>query len=160
MPGINYHEINQMFQVYAICTLIIFLKYLFCQFYGANKSNHPLEDKMGDVLPANIKRRERNFANDMENIPFDFVIFWAAFILQRDAIMSRNGGSETLAVTALIVIYTGSRILFTVFYLCAMQPYRSLAFALGRLTVAITAFVMISSAFKVNFRVILNGSFD
>ena len=158
MPGINYNELDQMFQVYAICTTVIFFKYIFSQVYGANFNNHPKEDtdKFGEMPVAeDIKRRERTFANDMENIPFDMGIFWAAFVLQSFAIISRNTGMETLTITVLIIIYTGSRVIYTICYVCALQPYRTIAWILARLAVVITACVMISSAFKVNFQVIL-----
>ena len=136
----------------------LYFKYIFSQVYGSNYSNHPKEDieKFGEKPVApDIKRRERNFANDLENIPFDMVIFWAAFVLQSFTIMSRNTGMETLTITILIIIYTGSRIIYTICYVCALQPYRTIAWILARLVVVITACVMISSAFKVNFQVIL-----
>ncbi len=148
----NYQEINQMFQVYSICTLVIFFKFIFSQIFGSNFNNHPEEDKkLGELkVPEDIKRRERNFANDMENIIFDFVIFWAAFLVQCFTILSGNGKEETLAITCLIVIYSGMRVLYTLFYLCALQPYRSIVWVMGRLAVMTTACVLISSAFKVD----------
>jgi uncharacterized MAPEG superfamily protein len=153
MDNTNFKEINQMFQVYSICTLAIFIKFIFSQLWGSNWENHPKEDtdKFGSrPTPEDIKRRERNFANDLENIPFDMVIFWAAFLVQCFAIMSKSAQMETLVITILIVIYTGMRVLYTIFYLCALQPYRSIAWIIGRLAVLAAPCVLVSSAFKVN----------
>jgi len=153
----NYQEINQMFQVYSICTLTIFLKYIFSQVYGSNYNHHPEEDyKLGELkVPEDVKRRERNFLNDLENIPFDFVIFWAAFLVQCFTILSGSGKQETLALICLIVIYSGMRVLYTLFYICALQPYRSIVWIIARLAVITTASVLVSSAFKVDSAVFL-----
>jgi uncharacterized MAPEG superfamily protein len=110
------------------------------------------EDKiLGDHKnPEDIQRRVRVFANDLENIPFHTAVFWAAFIVQCFANMSQFGQRETLALTALIIMYCFFRASYTVCYIFALQPMRSLAFILANLCVASAALVMVNSAFNVD----------
>ena len=149
-PIIFSTQYSQLFQSYSICSSILLVKYIFAQVYGANLQNHPQEDEklMKITVPEDMKRRERIFANDMENIPFDMVIFWGALLIQIYAITSGRANSETIALICFIAIYTACRVLFTIFYIFALQPYRSLAWGLGRLSVLGAAFVMVSSSFK------------
>jgi hypothetical protein len=50
--------------------------------------------------PKDLLRRERQFLNDLENIPFHMVIFWAAFLIQNFQNASGNGGKiGTLALS-------------------------------------------------------------
>lgn len=109
------------------------------------------EDKiLGDRKnPDNIKRRVRVFGNDIENIPFHTTIFWGAFVVQCFANMSDYGESETVALTILIVLYSGLRLAFTLCYAFAIQPVRSICFVLANLCVLAAACVMVSSAFNV-----------
>jgi uncharacterized MAPEG superfamily protein len=111
-----------------------------------------VEDKiLGDRKnPENIQRRARVFANDLENIPFHTAIFWAAFVVQCFANMSQFGENETLALTALIIMYCFFRAAYTVCYIFALQPMRSIAFILANLCVASTVLVMVNSAFNVD----------
>ena len=55
-------QFNDLVRAYALCTLVLYVKYVFSLFYGANMNNHPEEDK-GKVplvpVPEDIKRRER-----------------------------------------------------------------------------------------------------
>lgn len=100
--------------------------------------------------PENIKRRARVFGNDVENIPFHASIFWAAFVVQCFANLSNKGENETVALTVLIVIYCAFRTGYTLCYVFAVQPLRSILFILANITVAITALVMVNSAFALD----------
>jgi uncharacterized MAPEG superfamily protein len=110
------------------------------------------EDKvLGDHKnPENIQRRVRVFGNDLENIPFHTAIFWAAFVVQCFANMSEFGQNETLALTALIIMYCFFRLAFTLCYVFAIQPMRTIAFVLSNMCVASAALVMVNSAFNVD----------
>ena len=147
-----------MIQVYAITTLILHVKYFIAIMYAANPDDHPEEDKgiFGEEkAPADIKRRQRTAANDIENIPFHFAIFWAAFIVQNLSNMSGNGDQETTALTCLVVIYAGISTLYSLCYVFALQPWRTVFFILSQLTVATTSCVLIASAFQVDTSKIL-----
>lgn len=98
--------------------------------------------------PDNIKRRERVFANDLENIPFHTAIFWGAFVVQAFANLSDYGKNETLALTALFVLYCFFRLTHTLTYVFALQPMRTISFILANLCVGITVCVMTASAFN------------
>ncbi len=121
--------------------------------FAANPDDHPAEDaKMleGQVTPTDIKRRQRTAANDMENVPLHFVIFWAAFIVQCWCNASGNGDKETLALTCLIVIYVGLRVGYTLCYIFALQPWRTIVFILSQMTVVTTSCILVASAFQVD----------
>ena len=64
-------EWNNLVKIYAVSTAVLFLKYTVSLFYAANSGNHPSEDKIFLLPPPpeDIRRRERQFLNDMENIP-------------------------------------------------------------------------------------------
>jgi uncharacterized MAPEG superfamily protein len=166
-------EWNQLFRVYAVCTLFLWVKYTVTALYALDQNNHfegkrvnrviwgpyfttvfvfLAEDKLfGDVRnPDNIKRRVRVFANDLENIPFHTAVFWAAFVVRCFANMSGSGQNETLALTAFIIMYCCFRMAHTGFYLNALSPHRSIAFVLSNFCVGGAALVMVNSAFDVD----------
>ena len=111
-----------------------------------------LEDSMlpGDkTVPADIKRRARVFANDLENIPLHLAIFWGAFIVQCFSNLSGYGQSETVGLTVLIILYSGLRFAFSLCYVLALQPFRSIFFISSQLAVGAAAIILVVSAFKV-----------
>lgn len=143
---------NEMFQVYSICTLILFVKYFIITMWAIDSTTRPEEDKLLPMLPVpeDIKRRQRVFLNDVENIPFHMAILWGAFIIQNYCNASGHGDQQTSGLIVLIIIYTAARFLFTTFYLLALQPFRSIAYMIGQGAILVTCGVMISSAFKVD----------
>lgn len=159
----NSENLNQMFQAYSICTFILVTLYGITQKIAMNWNNHPIEDteKFGDkIIPQNIKRRERAFLNNLENIPIDLIVFWVAFLVEVFNLISGSTGNECLALIILIAIYTTARVLFTLFYYLALQPYRTIVFFLGKFSMTGAACVLISSAFRFNGQVFLQKNFS
>ena len=154
MPAPTSAAWNGMVQTFALCTAFLYSKYFFSQMYGMNDANHPQED--ADVLgtrleaPPGIQRKERQFANDLENIPMHLSIFWAAFIVQNYVNASNKGEQTTTALTCLIVIYTALRTTFTICYIFRLQPYRTLAFVLGNFCVFGASAILIAAAFQLD----------
>jgi uncharacterized MAPEG superfamily protein len=148
----SYDKWNEMFKVYSICTLVLFVKYFLTTMWAIDSSLRPEEDKILPLLPVpdDIKRRQRAFLNDVENIPFHMAILWGAFIVQNYCNASGHGDNETSGLIILIIIYTAARFLHTTCYLLALQPFRSLAYMIGQGAILATCGVMISSAFKVD----------
>ena len=142
---------DQLFHVYTICTLILFMKYFFSTLWAINNDNHPEEDKIFQPapVPADIKRRERVFMNDVENIPFHMAILWGAFIVQNYCNYAGHGNHETSALIILMIVYTIARFLFTICYLFALQPFRTICFLISQFTIAATCIVMIISGFQI-----------
>lgn len=91
------------------------------------------------------------FANELENVPFHVSIFILAFIVQNVANLSANWDSTsyygTLALSALYVIYAGLRVIYTICYLFALQPFRTISFVLSQLVVQTTVAILLYSAF-------------
>lgn len=146
-------EWNSFIRIYAVCTSIIFVKYTLSLFYAANSTNHPTEDKMFLLSPPpeDIRRMERQFLNDMENIPVHLAVFWAAFILQN---MQNSGGiggrTGTLTLSAIFILYTVCRVLFTVCYIMAIQPFRTVFYMLGTFSAVTAAGCMLFASFQVD----------
>lgn len=92
------------------------------------------------------------FVNDLENIPFHTAIFWSAFIVQCFANLNGKdiGQRETVALTALIAIYSCLRLSYTMCYVFALQPFRTLCFILANCSVGGAAIVAIVSAFTLD----------
>lgn len=150
------NDINHMYQAYGLCTMIFVVIHLCLIALSANPENHPEEDKFLNLPepPQDLKRRERMFHNHLENVPIQLVVLWGAFIVQIGALTDINsnfGQDEVRTLTALVIIYTISRILHALFYKFAVQPARSIVFLISQLCVLVSSIVMCRSAFKVNF---------
>ncbi len=59
MTAPNGDQLNDLYRAYALCTAILFVKYVWALFYSANPGNHPEEDSMLNLpaTPADMKRR-------------------------------------------------------------------------------------------------------
>jgi uncharacterized MAPEG superfamily protein len=146
-------EWNNLIKMYAVATAAIFVKYCFSLFYAANSAYHPDEDKAFLMVtqPEDARRRERQFVNDMENIPVHLSMFWAAFIIQNLQNASGNGGRNgTLCLSALILIYALSRTIFTVCYIRAIQPFRTIFYVVATMSVFGACMCLIIASFQVD----------
>lgn len=151
-------EWRNMMYAYVACTLLLAIKYQICQFIGANPENHPPEDKallgnVPDVAEETKKRRARQAANDVENIPGNLVVFWAALYVQNLLNFDTpqdDGQNGTRALSAMIIIYTLSRMMYTVCYLASLQPFRSIFFIIGALSTWIAAAIMMYSVTQID----------
>lgn len=144
-----------MFKMYTVCTLLIFLKYTFSSLYSINWGTRPQEDfdAFGVEIipvPSNLKRRERVTHNNVENVPINLVIFWGALVVQCFANATGHGDLETTLLTYLILIYTICRFAHTVCFLFGLQPFRTLFYCLGMLSVASVACIAVRSAWKID----------
>jgi uncharacterized MAPEG superfamily protein len=148
-----------MFQVYAISSLILLVKYFVTIMYATNPDDHPEEDApyITGKAPPDIKRRTRTAMNDLENLPMHLGIFWAAFVVQNYCNASGKGQEETVALTCLIMIYTGFRGLYTLCYVFALQPLRTLSFIASQLAVLATSIILVVAAFKVDMTAIYSA---
>lgn len=88
--------------------------------------------------------------NELENIPFHTAVFWATFVVQCFANLNGKGENETVALAVLFVLYCAFRTLYTMCYVFALQPFRSLFFLLANLAVGAAAIVMVKSAFDLD----------
>lgn len=142
-----------MFQAYAVCTLVLLLKYVFVISTSANPMDHPAEDveKLGLKLeePKDLKRNLRIQANDIENIPFHYGIFVFGLIVQSVCNATGHGETQNNMLTYLFIIYTVSRCGYTVSYKLALQPFRTIFFALALFSILIASCVIVSSAFAI-----------
>src|SRR5262249_16852080 len=80
-----------------------------------------------------IERTRRAHQNDVENILpfFGFVLLFAL-----------SGISATVA-QRLIAVFTASRLFHTVFYLAALQPWRSLIYTIGAVDLGVMAVLLL-----------------
>ena len=157
MTHVTAAEWNQLIETYALCTAVLAIIYFFSLIYGANMNNHPQEDLNIGIadptkVPEDIKRRERICGNNVENIPLGLAVFWAAFLVQQLSNLSGYGSRETLALTILFVIYSGVRVLFVIFYMTALQPWRTVCFLIGWLSVFGAVALLVAAAFQTDVK--------
>lgn len=158
MPRPSSDDWQNFVYAYAACTLILAVKFQFCQFLGVKYDNNLTEDErfvgaVPDIPEEDRKRRIRQAANDVENIPWNMVIFWAAFLIQNYLNFSptqTEGRDGTRALSALIIIYTFCRIVYTLCFFFAWQPFRSIFFILGLLSSLCAAAILMYAASKIN----------
>lgn len=156
-------EWNAMIQTFAICNLILFLLYYFSVFSSIDKTKRPPEDvavgqynNPDSLVPetAEAKERklryERHLNNVTENLPINVALFWGAFIIQNLCNMSGEGKKNTICLTVVIATYTGFRVLYTVCYLCKLQPWRSFMYLLALGSIMTAVINMVVAAFSTN----------
>jgi glutathione S-transferase len=80
----------------------------------------------GTVVPqevAMVQRASKAWMNDLENIPMFLIL----------ALVYAIAGLSATSFMVYCVVFTVARILHTIFYLNAMQPWRTIAFSVGAL---------------------------
>jgi uncharacterized MAPEG superfamily protein len=145
-----------MYRAYAVCSLVLLLKYVYVVATAANPMDHPSEDveKLNLKLeePKDLKRNQRCQANDIENIPVHYGIFVFGLLIQGVCNATGNGNTQCSLITYLFIIYTIARVCYTVCYKLALQPFRTIFFALALFSVLINACVIVSSAFAIDIK--------
>ncbi|MDD0975006.1 MAPEG family protein [Pseudomonas fontis] len=118
--------------VYALCVLVLFAKMLGISCYqGFFRLRHLAFTNLEDAgffqratsqqeLPQ-VRRAARAWANDLENIPLFFVLGGLCVAL----------GTASSASAWLFCTFTAARVMHTLLYLGARQPWRTLAYAVG-----------------------------
>ena len=81
----------------------------------------------GTIVPqevAGVQRAAKAWMNDLENIPIFLIL----------ALIYAIAGLSATAFIVYCVVFTVARILHTIFYLSAAQPWRTIAYTVGALT--------------------------
>ena len=130
-------------RVFAICASILTLKLvLMVTLIGVLRNVRgvhitPEDYRFRGLTPGPpdelVERVRRVHQNDVENIP----VFLAVGLL-----FALAGGYPTVA-SWVFVIFTAARLLHSVFYLAALQPWRSLIYAVGSVALAIMPVLLI-----------------
>jgi uncharacterized MAPEG superfamily protein len=121
-----------MMRLYALMAIILSLKMFAIGVVqglartSAKKFANPEDAKMfgAELVPQEVpavQRANNAWRNDLENIPI-FLILALVYVIV---------GLSPRAFIVYSVIFTVARILHTIFYLKAMQPWRTIAFTLG-----------------------------
>ncbi len=148
-------QFNSLIRAYAICTLVLFGKWFVALMSSAEQANHPEEDektigRVAEPDAATLARRKRVFSNDIENIPINMIVFWAAFLLQFILYELNDGKEGTIGLTVLVCVYTGARCLFHICYLYALQPYRTICYIIGNVSTVVASCFLVAAAFKID----------
>ena len=118
--------------IYTLCVLVLCLKMLAISCYqGFHRLRHLAFSNPEDAgffhraanaeeLPA-VRRAARAWRNDLENIPLFFVLGGLCVALHTPWLPTVTG----------FCLFTLARLLHTVMYLSARQPWRTLAYAAG-----------------------------
>ena len=130
-------------RLYALCTIILVLKMYAVGFYTgvvrskAKVSTNPEDAKAFgaqavDVEPAEVMRVMKAHRNDLENIPAFLFVALVAVLLNAPA----------LGLRICLIVFTAARVGYSIAYLRAMQPWRSLLYGVGLLS-SVALMVMI-----------------
>jgi glutathione S-transferase len=124
-----------MMRLYALTTIVLALKMFAISIVqgrartSANAFANPEDAAMfgGTIVPqevAGVQRAAKAWMNDLENIPIFLIL----------ALIYAIAGLSGTAFIVYCVVFTVARILHTIFYLNAMQPWRTIAYTVGALT--------------------------
>ncbi len=123
---------NNLLHIYAFCVILLFLKMLAISCYqGFHRINNKAFKNTEDANFVSVKvrpedlplvvRASQAWANDLENIP----VFWVLGAL----CIALNLNSDF--IVWVFCIFTIARFTHTVTYLSAIQPWRSISYAVG-----------------------------
>ena len=124
-----------MMRLYALTTIILALKMSAISVVqgrartAANAFANPEDAAMfgGTQVPqevAGVQRAAKAWMNDLENIPIFLIL----------ALVYAIAGLSATAFMIYCAVFTLARILHTIFYLNAAQPWRTIAYTVGALT--------------------------
>ena len=131
------------FQLYAVCAVVLTGLLLFLGGYtGAMRGRHksagnPEDGKVPEHDHDAVVRVTRAHRNALENIPIFLGLGLAYAIV----------GASPVGAKVTFVGFTGARVLHTFFHLRALQPWRTIAFALGSLFLVGMAVLLLVAIF-------------
>ncbi len=122
------------FRLYALCAVILIVKMFAVGLYTVRtRSRLKLATNPEDAARFNaqlvttehpdVERVLRAHRNDLENIP-GFLILGLIAVLM---------GAPTLGLQICFIAYTAARVAYSIAYIKAMQPWRSMTFGIGTL---------------------------
>lgn len=97
-------------------------------------------DKQNDM------RWRRIVANDLENIPLGLIVLWTAAMAT-----SAKGSDGGVGVMVLTILFTIARFVYTFCFVKALQPWRTVAWMTGVLSVVVAACLGVVVAFMAQF---------
>src|SRR5271166_5784813 len=86
--------------------------------------------KLEAAEAASVQRAAKVWRNDLENIPIFLILAWIYVA----------AGLSSTALTVYCAVFAVARILHTIFYLKAIQPWRTIVFTIG--SVAMLALII------------------
>ncbi|TFJ80765.1 hypothetical protein NSK_007942 [Nannochloropsis salina CCMP1776] len=151
---------SMLLSTLVTCTGLLYLKHVWTltmQGGAAIKSGNRIDEdysKLGLNRPLGVSdvdrqqdaRWRRIVANDLENIPLGLIVLWSA-ALASSAKESEGG----IGVIVLTIVFTVARFAYTACYVFALQPWRTVAWTLGVLSVVAAVFLGIVVAFIAQF---------
>jgi uncharacterized MAPEG superfamily protein len=128
-------EKRMLLRMYAITAIVLAFKMVAISIVqgrarvSAKAFTNPEDAKTfgGQVASAEtpmVERANRAWRNDLENIPIFLIIAWIYVAAALSAV----------AFVIYCIVFMVARILHTIFYLNAIQPWRTIAFTVGALT--------------------------
>jgi prostaglandin-E synthase 1 len=136
-PNLSYQVLLAFpgFRLYALCVLVLFLKMFAMTLYTSRTRSRlkvalNAEDaaRFGAQLVATehpeVERVLRAHRNDVENIPLFFTLGLIAVL----------AGVPVLGLRICFIAFTAARVAHSLVYIKALQPWRSVSFAIGSMS--------------------------
>lgn len=119
-------------KAYALTAVALFVKMLAISLYqgwhriGKAKYRNPEDAALVGKAPVSeelpqVQRAARAWANDLENIPAFLILGLVAVLI----------GAGTSWLPTLFAVFVAARVAHTTSYLLSLQPWRTLAYAVG-----------------------------
>lgn len=126
-------------RLYALCAVLLVIKMFAVGFYTAatrarlKVAMNPEDaarfgSQLSDVEHPEVARVLRAHRNDLENIPAFLLLGLVAVLL----------GAPAVPLKVALIVYTAARIAYSIAYLRSMQPWRTIFFGLGSLSLLTT----------------------
>jgi|SRR5271166_5356263 len=131
----------ELLRIYALTAIVLALKMAAIAIVqgrarvsaGAFVNSEDAKAFSGTEVPQEapmVQRAARAWRNDLENIPIFLILAWIYVA----------AGLSSTALTVYCAVFAVARILHTIFYLKAIQPWRTIVFTIG--SVAMLALII------------------
>ncbi len=135
-------------RLYALCAVLLVIKMFAVAFYTvATRARLKVamnpEDaarfgsQLSDVEPPEVARVLRAHRNDLENIPAFLILALVAVLL----------GAPAVPLKVALIVYTAARVGHSIAYIRSMQPWRTVCFGLGSLSLFTTMVLILIRVF-------------
>jgi len=127
--------------VLMFMAFIMFLSYylvLHIQGYKSGQANARVPE---DADIENDLRWKKLVRNQLETVPFAFIVFYIATMTAQDP-------KTRMALIVVIVVYVFARWIYVICYACALQPWRTLFWAIGNLCVFVAGIAGVIDCFR------------
>jgi len=145
----HFFTLNAVLMFMAFIMFLSYYLFLHIQGYKSGRANaRTREDKIFNrdhvATNADIEndlRWKRLVRNQLETVPFAFIVFYIATMTAQDP-------KTRMALIVVIVVYVFARWIYVICYAWALQPWRTLFWGIGNLCVFVAGIAGVIDCFR------------